>query len=316
MFTMVWLNAVPPLAYKRGMRRIPVVLALSLTAMLGACGRGNRAEIVPEIVPLPGYGMGDSYAFDDGTVRTVEAVSGDRVLWRGGHGDTLVTTRDVLLPPLAETRPSLTVRRQLTTPGLFPLIPGKQVAFVISTEWRRHRGPPVVTPEAEACNVGGRVPLTTSAGSFETIRVDCTVQRQGQPSLTQTYYYAPSIGYFVRRDDRIGAGAARSADLRSYSIGNPPLSDTAALRRSQTILRALEHDVSGSRAAWQDPAGGAAGDVEPVLTEHSPTLGWCREFREQMHVGARQYDLLGTACRDPDGGWLARIVTPFSTAAR
>lgn len=297
------------------MHRLRLLFALGLPLAIAACGGGSdRGQ---SAVPLPHYGIGDSYRFDDGAMRTVTGVSGEQVVWHGSGGATLVSTRDVLLPALAENTPATTVRRHMETPGLFPLVPGRHVTFVADTEWQPHAGPHLAAQQAWDCDVGDHVPVTTPAGSFDTIRVDCSIRNSGGARVVhRTYFYAPAIAYYVRRDDRVGDAPAGRVELVHAASGNPVLADGALLARSHAIQEALEQRVSGMQMAWRDPADASGGSVEPVLTERSPRFGWCREFREKMKISGRDFDLLGTACRDNAGTWLVRQVTPFATAAR
>ena len=91
-----------------GMRCSAIVLALCLPVALAACGDGTPTAAIP----LPSYGIGDTYGFDDGSVQTVVGTEGDDVYWRDDKA-SLVTTRDVLLPPLETRSPGGTIRRQL-----------------------------------------------------------------------------------------------------------------------------------------------------------------------------------------------------------
>jgi hypothetical protein len=72
--------------------------------LLAACGGGRQPEAQPAgfpPAPLPPYSAGDSYTFDDGTVDTVVGATGDQIRWHTATGSRFVTSRDVLLPPIA-----------------------------------------------------------------------------------------------------------------------------------------------------------------------------------------------------------------------
>jgi hypothetical protein len=294
------------------MQRVPGLLVLFLLSLLSACATGG-----PTSAPLPSFGLGDTYQFDDGSSRRVAATRGEAVAWDLNGRERLVTHRDILLPPSAESTAGVTLHRRLSGPGLFPLWPGKRVDFTAIAERIPHgRGKPQLAREEWHCTVGGSVPVSTSAGSFETIRVDCLSRSASEPSAEHTYFYAPSIGYYVRREDRIAGAAVHVTTLRRFTTGNPMLTDSALRRRVRSIQLALERDVSGRPVRWRDPASNASGSVDPVLTVRSPQLGWCRAFREQVRASGREYDMQGTACREPGGVWQVQEVTPLAVAAR
>jgi len=292
------------------MRCLAALLALVAPLLLSACGGGGPADPVPP----PRYGIGDTYGFDDGSVRSVVGTEGDAVFWRDNGAD-ITTTRDILLPPTEAGARGHTIRQQIAGMPLFPLLPGKQANFVVTPLLPATKGA-VPAREFGTCEAGGRGRTDTPAGAFETIRVDCTLRRTDTPeALHRTYFYAPAIGYFVRRDDRVGDGPTRSIRLVHYAAGAPPLPNAALLSRTHAIQSALEWHVSQTTIAWSDPSGNASGTIEPLLTVHSPRQGWCREFRERIQIASRHYDLLGTACRAQAGTWLVREITPYRAAS-
>jgi len=292
------------------MRCVPALLALAAPLMLSACGGGDLADAVPP----PSYGIGDTYSFDDGSVRSVVATEGDAVHWRDNGAD-ITTTRDIMLPPTEASAHGHAVRQQIAGTPLFPLLRGKEANFVV-TPLQPTANAPAFAQESGTCEVRGRGRTDTPAGTFDTVRVACTLHRtDNTETLHRMYYYAPAIGYFVRREDQSGDGPTRSIQLVRYAAGAPPLSNAALLQRTHAIQSALEWHVSNTSIAWSDPSGEASGTIEPVLTEHSPTQGWCREFRERMQVAGRHYDLVGTACRGQGGTWLVREITPYRAAS-
>lgn len=294
------------------MRGVRVLLAILWLFTLEACVAGGDQPMAP----LPAFGEGDAYRFDDGATHQVERASGDTVAWRDSGHLSSVTSRDVLLPPLEEVVGNVQVRRRFTTrPDLFPLRPGRQVAFSAMTERTRHGAPPQFIREDWSCVVGDTVALRSRAGTFDTIRVDCGMRgAAGGPTLARTFFYAPSIGFYVRREDRAANGTTHVMTLTAFTVGNPPLSNGALTQRVRAISRALERQVSGTPVTWYDGNSGARGSVEPVLTVRAAGNQWCREFQETLRTAGRDYDLLGTACREPSGIWQVQQVTPNQIA--
>ena len=281
----------------------------ALLVLLGGCAShqgGTPSALAP--ARLPQYGIGDSYSFSDGSSATVVSADGRNVHWRGSAGEW-VTTDDIMLPSLSwHSGNSMGERALAGSAMLFPLEPGKSVAFSATSTMRpSFGGPAAVTREQWRCAVLDAVTVETPAGRFPTWRVDCSIAadpQTGEPFRTRrTYYYAPEIGYFVRRVERSGSDDARVANLVSYTSAEPLLPAGALRLRVTSIQRALEKDVSGATTGWSDPVTGDQGTVQPLRTVRSQQYGWCRDFAERIDVSGRIYALAGTGCRNNAGAW-------------
>jgi surface antigen len=65
---------------------------------------------------------------------------------------------------------------------------------------------------------------------------------------------------------------------------------------------ALETDVAGGRASWNNPAGTAYGEVTPgpiqIIGQYE-----CRYYQHTLYVGGVREAASGTSCRLPGGAW-------------
>jgi hypothetical protein len=259
--------------------------------------------------PVPDYGVGDSYQFSDGSHESVIAVDRDTIRWRDSEG-TYVTSREILLPRLSWTNGSVHGGRQIAgaTPLLFPLERGKIVVFsAVRTVSPVKAGMPSTLREDWQCNVSDTARVETKAGSFDTWRVDCSAIEQpdapGTSVTLRSFYYAPEIGFSVRREERVGAGPVQRVDLTDYRTAGPMLPDSALRLRVVRIQQTLEHELSGDATFWRDPATGSGGEVLPVRTVRSSQYGWCRDFAERIQSAGRVYNMHGRGCRDLSGIW-------------
>ena len=107
----------------------------------------------------------------------------------------------------------------------------------------------------------------------------------GSLIVQRNFYYAPEIGFYVRREERTGDGPVQEVELAGYTSAEPALPESALRLRVGGIQQALEREVSGEGASWHDPATGDAGDVLPVRTVRSSQYGWCRDFAERIRCG-------------------------------
>jgi hypothetical protein len=288
----------------------PACRLISLLVLLAGCGSQPPAgQAGFPVAPVPDYGLGDSYRFSDGATESVISIDRETVRWRGSGG-TYVTSHDVLLPRLAWADTSAQGERRLgaTPPLLFPLKPDKSVVFgAIRTVRPLTGNAPVTVRENWRCDVAGTARVETPAGAFDTWRVDCSMAEQpgapGSSVVQRSFYYAPEIGFYVRRDDRVGDGPVQQVELIDYTSAEPALPDSALRLRVARIQQVLERDLSGDGMSWNDPATGDDGDVLPVRTVRSRQYGWCRDFAEHIRAAGRLYNLQGTGCRSPSGIW-------------
>lgn len=299
--------------------RVPVSACCVISLLVLPAGCGPTPPATPAqlpTAPVPDYSVGDSYQFSDGATESVVTIDHDAVQWRGNSG-TYVTSRDVLLPRLAWSDTSVHGERRIaaTAPLLFPLQPGKSVDFGATRTVRPLTGrTPMTVRENWRCNVAGTARVATPAGAFNTWRVDCSMSEQsaaaGSPIVQRSFFYAPEIGFYVRRDERLGDAPMQQVELVSYTSAEPALPDSALRLRVDRIQQALEQKLSGEALVWHDPATDDEGDVLPIRTVQSSQYGWCRDFAEHIHATGRAYNLEGTGCRNPSGIWVIVELAP------
>ena len=105
---------------------------------------------------------------------------------------------------------------------------------------------------------------------------------------------------------RVGGGDGRTAaiiigTLIGASVGGAvgrSMDDTDRLKTAH----ALETVRTGIPSSWRNPDTGYEYTVVPTRT-YETTAGPCREFTIDAVIGARQEEVVGTACRQNDGSW-------------
>jgi len=289
---------------KQTIRLTPAVLA-----GLGLLGCATQQVAGPTLppAPLPSLAVGNSYSFDDGRVERVVGTSAATVRWRQPDGFVFTTTQNVLLPRVSWSDKEARGERTMSVaPGaLFPLTRGNNVAFRAARRTVENAGG-AVTDIAETwqCGVDGTARVTTKVGDFDTFRVTCTMNTTPPgPTLTRTFFYAPAVDYYVRREDRIASGETQAITLTGYTTADPLLPAGAAKTRAGAKQNALETVVSGGAMPWRDSASGISGTVRPLKTMRSPRRGWCRLYEESIDVNAHRYQIERVACRTASGSW-------------
>ena len=67
--------------------------------------------------------------------------------------------------------------------------------------------------------------------------------------------------------------------------------------------QALEYAPDNQSVKWDNPDIQSRYQVTPVNNYEARDGRYCREYTSQADVGARQQQVYGTACRQPDGAW-------------
>lgn len=291
---------------------------MCLVLLVSACGGGEPQRLTTAIsAPLPAYGAGDSYTFDNGVTDRVVEAGGNEVRWRSSDGTTFVTTRNPILPPLISQSADSREENHFVAPtALFPLRTGNTAMFLMNTSTFQRSGQNAVRNEQWRCTVGEPAKVSTGAGTFDTYEVTCSVfdMTSGRRD-THTYFYAPDIGFYVRREDAQNGQPPQITVLARYTAGSPPLTDSALRLRVEGIQQALSGKPGAPPTTWRDAVTGASGQIRPLRTLEGKDGNTCREFREGIDAYGRHYRLRGTACREGASGWQVTSIEPEDRGA-
>jgi surface antigen len=90
-------------------------------------------------------------------------------------------------------------------------------------------------------------------------------------------------------------------------IGNQigaSLDDEDRARAYEAQMAALENGRSGASVGWRNPDSGRYGTVVPGPS-YQQNMRTCRQFTHTVYIDGRPQAARGTACRNPDGNWIA-----------
>jgi surface antigen len=82
------------------------------------------------------------------------------------------------------------------------------------------------------------------------------------------------------------------------------LSDSDVQLASRTMQSTLEHAPDGSTRAWVNELTGHQGSLTPTRTYVTESGFFCREYREELVVGAESGSFHQSACRDENARWV------------
>lgn len=261
--------------------------------------------------PLPEYGVGDAFAFDNNRVHTVAAVDGATIKWDAGADFRYATLSNFVLPRLSwswtradGTTASGTAAPDAPTDALWPLKVGNRTTYFSTEISREAKGKASSRRQWWKCWVAGTETVEVTAGRFDTYEIACDGHNGGNWSQRSRWFYAPAAGHYVRRILDFPGADSQKMDLVAY--GPRPLSLPAAADRlrAETVQRALEKSISGQTVSGE--GGGYLVTVTPLRTVQKPAGVFCRDYRQEITARGRTSRQQGSACRDEAGIWQSR----------
>ena len=281
--------------------------------------RGEGPKLAP--VAIPGYVVGESFIFDDGRRETVLRSNGGRITWLRNSGARITGFSDFTIPALSwQTR---TRRSTMTTnaqPGmLWPLVVGNDRSFELRQVIERTDARPFDTGEVRRefeqnwrCVVEGTATLEVTAGTFDTFRVSCFRTRPGTGEWrqTRTYYYAPTVGHYVRREDFwarrsdfLTGSAPERIDLVSYGFNSTVLPRQDQVSLNRTLQDVLNRNRDGAGSVWKSPSSVMQVTLTPLRTYRNADGEACREYRSDYRLRKRIRSNSRRVCLQANGLW-------------
>ncbi|MCW8861977.1 MAG: RT0821/Lpp0805 family surface protein [Rhodospirillales bacterium] len=140
----------------------------------------------------------------------------------------------------------------------------------------------------------------------------CAADQQQRPSETVGTLLGAAAGALLGA--QVGEGRGRLVGvavgtLAGAYLGNQigrTMDDVDRNKMQQTTQGALENNRNGASSSWSNPDTGHSGTVTPVRTYEASADRPCREYTQTVTIDGRTEQVVGTACREPDGTW--RIV--------
>lgn len=294
------------------------------------------AQPPAEAMPPPRYLPGARYLYANGEMQEVLAVEGEEVRWRSNRGETSLRNRNFMLPPLSWSDGEAKGRSRfdISPDEIWQQNRTGQTAFNVTIKiWdagkiRDGAGPEsVVDPESVVekqehwrCRLGDAATVTVIAGSFETFGIVCErLAADGTPELERSWSYAPSLGHFVRRQDRVLKGQHELIETPLVPASTLDLAPTLELVAIQPayldwppaalggLKRAVRHVLdempAGEPLDWRSSA--VKGEVSITAGEPFAMNGQsnCRRLEQTWTHEDETWRFPSLACRLSNDDW-------------
>ena len=258
---------------------------------------------VESAVAAGGYEVGERYVFTGGITHDVVESRPGQAKWQTSEGESFTAPLPVGLPVLGWEYGSWRGSNESSRDreATWPPPPGVPVGFdVRSQEWNTEdgAGAPRQTSELRwSCVNEGPEAIEVPAGRFTVDVIAC--ERWPVPAgdwHKRIWYYAASLGHFIRRDDLDTAGL----QIESLTlVAALPGGGRAVQRGLRDVLRdTLSNRARNDPAVWTGPAG--AGRFVIRVTRDFKGAGGksCRAYTISRAVPDGRRDFPGVSCFD------------------
>lgn len=289
-------------------------------------GLGKYAEkpenTGPALAPasLPEFGIGDAFVYDSGRAIFVEDIKSNQLVWNGGGDYLFETTADFTGPNLEWSYTDSEDRKRAGSTtikdgseSIWPLKVGKLVR--VSTKSENIDPYTLKINEYDqwlTCKVPATETIEVPAGKFDTYIIECARYYKQWWMQTTTWWYAPKIGFYVKRDRSWNSGSEHSEKLLTYGPAPAKITTAAQKQLSQTVQTALEKNNSGDTSRSSQSSLRFA--VTPLKTVQTDKGVWCRTYRQQLTAHSRTSEQIKSACRTDDG-WVIEDDVSDETAS-
>ena len=254
----------------------------------------------------PVYEAGDRFHYSDGSSETVLSMDGGKIVWESSDGTRRTAPRNFILPPFAwySERGSGSAEADIAPDVLWPLKPGEEVRYTTSASIMA--GPDTKEIfEFWHCKVRSSSRVVVPAGSFDALPIQCDVFRQPSgPKRLITWNYAPAIGHYVRREEKVGEGKEQQVDLVAVELGGRDWPAAARAGLDWAFQHALESKTSGGSVEWESSALPGHIEIEALGELDYGAHATCRRFSAtRFDVEGMKRIYPGIVCRGADGVW-------------
>jgi hypothetical protein len=269
---------------------------------------------------LPGYELGTTYVYSNGSWETVADISPQSVTWHDHRGNVYHRSPDFTYRPVSWETGSRQGRRQIVprsdalvhkSASLWPLQKGNQASFTEMVTSHKTDEPVKTYRVNWTCEVNGKERIAVMVGEFDTWKITCNrynnFQNPSKASIkeTRTWNYAPEVKHYVLTERLFSGGkAARRLELLAILPPLNGLSDLARRQMRNAFQMALENKRRGESATWSTPNTSGSGRITPLETFKLADGRYSRRYTQKILYPDGQRIYYGLAVRSPNGRWI------------
>ncbi len=250
-----------------------------------------------------GYEVGERYVFAGGITHDVVETGPGQAKWQTSEGERFTAPLPVALPVLEWEYGSWRGRNQSSRDRETSWPPARGIAVgfdVRGEEWTIEGGDGAPRQKSElrwSCLNEGVGETEVPAGRFTVDIIAC--ERWPVPAgdwHKRIWYYAPSLGHYIRRDDLDTAGL----QIESLTLVSAlPGGGKAVQKGLRGVLRdTLSNRARNEPAVWSDPAGAGRFVIRVTRDFRGPDGKPCRAYTISRSGADRRRDFPGVSCYD------------------
>ncbi len=301
--------------FKKIRHKKPSLLVAAVLALSGCSTFIDRSPDINQAsslalppAPMPSYRVGESFTFSDGQTETVMAVRGDAITWRTNSGVVRVGARNFFIPFKSWQNRQRRSEAATTAPPnmLWPLKTGNKGYFELWQAIEDNDGSNRREYDQKwVCVVKGTEKVTVTAGSFDAYKVSCYRYDaiSGFWQQTRAYYYAPSLGHYVLREDTYTSRPSRVRELVSAGFNSTALPQPEQTSLIATLQRTLDATPDGTGVGWRSSNGKISATLTPLRSYTGDKGAFCREYTSAYSYSGRNKTNVRRVCRDEKGVW-------------
>lgn len=281
---------------------------------------GEEIEGLKLKSPMPNYSVNDIFVFTNKYIERVSAISGDIIEWEVAGGTySYKAHKNFTLPKISwETMTKIGDNDfQATNKNiLWPLTPGDDYITNIkkSISKKKVRWSNRFWFQSWQCETNDPRRIVVPSGSYNTIPITCILKSsQGNTIRTNTWYYSPAVGHYVKKVVKTPASGYRPSRTKEYELTGYILAFSGLSKEETTssedhLQASLEKLPSGSESTWESEDMRTTRTISIMGTFSTKGGNFCRNVAFKVASPKQTKSYTAIFCRDQEEWKIALVI--------